>query len=85
MNEELKVAIKAETDEFSRQIEKAQDEIEDFGGSSEASMKAFDKAVEGAKKTAKVAFAAVAAARGETPDKSKFKWTLLFWIINNCC
>ena len=62
MNEELKVAIKAETDEFSRQIEKAQDEIEDFGGSSEASMKAFDKAVEGAKKTAKVAFAAVAAA-----------------------
>ena len=28
-------------------------------------------------------FAAVAAARGETPDKSKFKWTLLFWIITS--
>ena len=28
-------------------------------------------------------FAAVAAAKGEMPTKSKFKWTLLFWIVTS--
>lgn len=28
-------------------------------------------------------FAAVSAAKGEMPDKSKFKWTLLFWIATS--
>ena len=28
-------------------------------------------------------FAAVAAAKGEMPDKSKFKWTLLFWVVTS--
>ncbi|MBE5733640.1 MAG: ferrous iron transporter B [Clostridiales bacterium] len=28
-------------------------------------------------------FAAVAAARGEMPDKNKFKWTLVFWVITS--
>ncbi len=28
-------------------------------------------------------FAAVAAAKGEMPDKNKFKWTLVFWIVTS--
>ena len=28
-------------------------------------------------------FAAVSAAKGEMPDKKKFKWTLVFWVVTS--
>ena len=62
MNEELKIIIKAETEQLRSELQKGKKEVEDFGKDSEQSFDAFDDAVAKAKDACKTAMVGIAAA-----------------------
>lgn len=62
MNEELKVIISADINNFKKEVNKASEEIEDFEQQNEASMKAVESAIGSAKEAIKTGMAAIATA-----------------------
>lgn len=62
MNEELKIIIKAETEQLRDELQKGKKEVEDFGKDSEKNFDTFDDAVAKAKDACKTAMVGIAAA-----------------------